>query len=77
MKDTIGITLGEIVKNARNARNITQKELSKETSISRNYISDIECGRYIPSVNKLIILAKVLKIDLNLLLTNDGNTSKN
>lgn len=75
MKHNVTTTLGEIIKTARSSKKITQKELSKKTSISRNYISDIECGRYIPSVNKLIILAKVLDIDLNLLLNIDGNTS--
>jgi len=66
-------TLGEAIKNAREKKSLTQQELSEKVKISRNYISDIECGRYIPSTEKLIILAKTLDIDLNLL-KNDGNT---
>jgi len=66
-------TLGEAVKTAREKKLLTQQELAQKTKISRNYISDIECGRYIPGTEKLILLAETLDIDLNLL-KNDGNT---
>lgn len=73
MRNKISILLGQAVRNAREGKRITQQSLSEEVNISRNYISDIECGRYIPSVEKLIILANQLEIDLNILI-NDGNT---
>lgn len=65
--------IGLSIKKARKDRRLTQKELSEKINISRNYISDIECGRYVPSVEKLISIATVLNIDLNIL-KNDGNT---
>lgn len=66
--------IGELVKQARNKNRITQQKLAENTGISRSYLSDIEANRYNPSTEKLIILAKELDIDLNLL-KNDGNTS--
>lgn len=65
--------IGINIKKARKNKKLTQKELSKKVDISRNYISDIECGRYIPSVEKLLLIATVLGIDLNIF-KNDGNT---
>lgn len=73
MTITVAKEIGKIVKNAREKESITQQGLSEKIGISRNYISDIECGRYIPSVEKLLLLATTLRIDLNLL-KNDGNT---
>lgn len=65
--------IGLSIKKARKDRRLTQKELSEKINISRNYISDIECGRYVPSVEKLFSIATVLNIDLNIF-KNDGNT---
>lgn len=59
--------IGKLVKNARTNKKLTQLEVSKKTSISRNYISDIENGRYMPSVETLMTLAYLLEIDLNLI----------
>ncbi|WP_143314953.1 helix-turn-helix transcriptional regulator [Clostridium sp. HBUAS56017] len=73
MTKEAGNVLGKAVKEGREKKSLTQQELSEVIDISRNYVSDIECGRYIPSVEKLILLSKVLEIDLNLL-KNDGNT---
>ena len=66
--------IGINIKKARKDKRLTQKELSEKVDISRNYISDIECGRYIPSVEKLLLISTVLEIDLNIF-KNDGNTS--
>lgn len=73
MANEIDNLLGKVVKMARKRKSLTQKVLAEKINISRNYISDIECGRYIPSVEKLILLADILEIDLNIL-KNDGNT---
>lgn len=73
MTITVAKEIGKIVKNAREKESLTQQDLSEKVGISRNYVSDIECGRYIPSLEKMILLANALKIDLNLL-KNDGNT---
>ncbi|WP_321834769.1 helix-turn-helix domain-containing protein [Clostridium butyricum] len=76
MANEIENVLGKVVKVARKRKSLTQQGLAEKINISRNYISDIECGRYIPSVEKLILLADTLDIDLNIL-KNDGNTIRN
>lgn len=59
--------VGQAIKDARSKKNLTQLEVSQKGSISRNYVSDIENGRYMPSVETLMTLATILDIDLNLL----------
>lgn len=63
MKKTIGTVIGE----KRQEKQLTQHDLSLRTGLSRNYISDIENGRYAPSVASLSKIASVLEIDLNFL----------
>lgn len=59
--------IGLLIKKARIKKDLTQIKVAEKTNISRNYISDIENGRYMPSVSTLIVLARFLEIDLNLL----------
>jgi len=59
--------LGAVIKNQRKAKNLKQNDVSAETNLSRNYISDIESGRYAPSLDALSKLAVCLDLDLNVL----------
>lgn len=59
--------LGSIIKNQRKAKKMKQNDVSAATNISRNYISDIENGRYAPSLDALTKLALCIDLDLNLL----------
>ncbi|MBN1067145.1 helix-turn-helix transcriptional regulator [Clostridium botulinum] len=59
--------IGNLIKQARTRKNITQKYLADKCLISRNYISDIENGRYSPSVETLVNISKILNINLNLI----------
>ena len=67
LKDEAKKIIGKTIRDSRKALRITQQELSASTGISRNYICDIENGRYMPSVETLSVLAAYLKIDLNFL----------
>ncbi|WP_251861936.1 helix-turn-helix transcriptional regulator [Clostridium sp. Marseille-Q2269] len=60
--------IGQTLRNKRKELNLTQLEVSKAVCISRNYVSDVENGRYMPSVKVLLKLATFLKLDLNFLL---------
>lgn len=60
-------TLGIILKTARKKANRTQFDVANKVGISRNYLSDIENDRYIPSVPVLIKISKEIGVDLNLL----------
>lgn len=57
--------LGQIIKNRRKEKKLTQKYLAQQTGLSRNYLSDLEHGRYVPSVDALIRIATILELDLN------------
>lgn len=61
--------IGEIIRKNRKEKKLTQDMVHVSTGLSRNYISDIENGRYTPSINALLKLAKCLDIDLNMLLS--------
>ncbi len=60
-------TIGQLVREHRIKCNKTQIEIAKEIGISRNYLSDIENDRYMPSVPVMVALSKRLGVDLNLL----------
>ncbi|MDI3311933.1 MAG: helix-turn-helix transcriptional regulator [Thermoanaerobacterium sp.] len=57
--------LGKKIKEKRLEKKITQRYLAEQIGISRNYLSDIENGRYMPSVGVLFKLAYILELDLN------------
>jgi transcriptional regulator with XRE-family HTH domain len=59
--------LGEVIKLKRREKKMTQVSVSKITGLSRQYISDIENGRYMPSVDSLSRIAICLNLDLNVL----------
>lgn len=59
--------LGNIIKTKRREKKMTQGTVSRITGLSRNYISDIENGRYKPSIDSLSRIAICLNLDLNVL----------
>ncbi|MBO2943610.1 helix-turn-helix transcriptional regulator [Paenibacillus sp. F411] len=59
--------IGKIIQSQRKSKKLRQYEVSEKTGLSRNYISDIENGRYMPSVETLSKLANFLDLDLNLI----------
>lgn len=63
--------IGLYLKKARNKRNLTQEQASYLIGISRSYFSDIETGRYFPSLRLLNKLNH--EFQLFYLIPNDGN----
>ncbi|MGE7614752.1 helix-turn-helix domain-containing protein [Paenibacillus sp. NPDC101420] len=63
--------IGAAIKLKRRDKKMRQNELAEKTSLSRNYISDIETGRYMPSVETLAKIATCLGMDLNTLLVSE------
>ena len=53
----------ENVKKYRKQRGITQLKLSLMTGISKDYITAIECGKRVPSLKRLVLIADALKTD--------------
>lgn len=58
-------TVGQIQKNIkfyRKQKGLTQEELSELANISCDYLSEIERGKKIPSIKRLLAIADVLNI---------------
>lgn len=66
------MTIGEKIKARRQSLNITQAKLCGEV-ITRNMLSEIECGKATPSVNTLIYLAEQLDVPAAYLLSEDDD----
>lgn len=60
--------LGINIKSECLRKNLSQEKLAELTNISRNSVSLIETGKINPTILKLVDIAKVLEIDINVLL---------
>ena len=56
---------GKALKHAREAREITQRQLSKAVGISHTYIAHIEAGRKKPTLGKLEAICLALGLRLS------------
>lgn len=54
----------EKIKKLRIERHLTQEKLSEKSSISSDYLSEIERGKKIPSLKRLIFIINALDISL-------------
>lgn len=62
------MNIGENIRLNREKSGMTQEQLAQKAEVTRNYISDLENNRYIPSVKTLTKIAKVLNMNLDFLL---------
>lgn len=60
--------VGMNIKNMRNKKNMTQKELAKKLFVTTQAISRWENNKTEPSINSLILLADIFDISLDELL---------
>lgn len=69
------MTLGQRVKECRQALGITQQSLAKASEITLQHISAIEQGKRVPSIPLLVKLSEQLKASLDyLVLGKEVNT---
>lgn len=61
------IAFGKKIREARKKFGYTQLELSEILKISPNFLGDIERGKKLPSLNKTIVIANELKLNLEYL----------
>ncbi len=54
--------LQQNIKKFREKKGYTQAKLSVATGISKDYITAIECGKRVPSVKRLILIADALDV---------------
>ena len=76
MKEVILMTFGEKLRQSRNAKRMTQKELATEVGAKHNSISDWENDKNRPDPDTIELLCGVLGITPNYLLNaSDGDLS--
>ena len=61
--DEDAIWLGDLIRNERNKRSITQQELCERASINNSYLSAVEHGYSFISVSKLLSICEGLDIN--------------
>lgn len=65
-------SLGDAIRQARVAANLSLRDLTKRVSVTPSYLSDIENDRRVPSQDVLSSLAQVLQLDLDHLMALAG-----
>lgn len=73
MKEKIGFR----VKQARLNVCLTQEELAEKANMSSSFISRLENGKILPSIEKLYLLAEIMDVGLEDLLCDFSRQSKN
>lgn len=61
-------TLGDRIRAARKARNLSQEGLAVELGVSWSTVNRYESGKNSPSINRLRLIADVLEVDVTDLL---------
>jgi transcriptional regulator with XRE-family HTH domain len=72
MANTSDKTLGEVIRDARVAAEMSLRDLSNKLDISPSYISDIENDRRVPSEQVMHQLADALKVSFDDLMARAG-----
>lgn len=67
-----GDNVGEIVRELRTMRGLSQKELADRLGIERSQVSQIETGHYTPSINVLDTILGALDAHLEVELNEGG-----
>lgn len=57
------IIFGKVVKSIRIKKNITQEQLALGSTLERTYISELENGRYQPTLTSLFDIARGLNMN--------------
>lgn len=65
------MAIGDRIKEARLAANLSQKTLSEMTGIQKSTISEYETGKMTPTANAIFQLLKALHVDANFLLQDE------
>ncbi len=68
MKGDINEAFGKVIKLLREEQQLSQQELADYAELDRSYISDMERGRYNPTLQTVYKLSEILKIKPNKLI---------
>ena len=58
------------IKYYRFLNNLSQEKLAELCSLSSRYLTDVECGKHSPTINKIEVIAKAMNIDPYVLFQN-------
>ena len=61
--------IGQRMKQAREAKGLTQKQLAEKVGLSASHISVIERGIKTPKLETFVEILNILKVDANFILT--------
>lgn len=61
MKKSLATIFGEVLKELRNKAGISQEDLANECELDRSFISMLERGLRMPTIETLFKLSKALK----------------
>ena len=68
--------VGEIVKECRQTKGMTQKQLSEMSGVARQTVADVECGRHGTSVAILTELLDAMGYELAVVKKDDGQQTQ-
>jgi transcriptional regulator with XRE-family HTH domain len=63
-----GLSVAQAVRDLRNVRNLSQRQLAARMNVPRTYISKIENAKAMPTLSSLERLARALQVDISALL---------
>ena len=61
MTDTLAATIGDRIRRARTAADLTQQQVADVSGLSRSSVANVEVGRQLPPVDTLAAVAAFLK----------------
>lgn len=64
--------LGEIIRNLRNAHNLSQVQLASALNVSKQTISNWENNNILPSIEMLVKISQFFSVSTDFLLELDG-----
>lgn len=71
-----GLQVAAAVRELRQVRNLSQRQLAARMNVPRTYISKIENGKAMPTLSSLDRLAKALQVDISTLLRDAGTRQR-
>jgi transcriptional regulator with XRE-family HTH domain len=70
------MVIGEKLKELREAKKLSQGDIEKRTGLLRCYVSRVENGHTVPSVDTLEKMARALEVPMYRLFTDDAHVKK-
>ncbi|WP_159459707.1 helix-turn-helix domain-containing protein [Scatolibacter rhodanostii] len=65
MNDLDFVTIGQKIKERRQALAVTQEAIANQLNVNPSHVSNIECGRANPSLTLLVKIADILKCSVD------------